>query len=198
MLHGNGKLPQGTYLNWWTYPEKNPDGRILVMDEDQVYGYGLKPKYHTWSSTFLDYQLFSVNKKIETKPVSPPTIFGPKRMGRTPTRQLKYNWTLPIPLYVRAMVMAADKLIVCGPEDIVDEKAAVRAYRKEQMLETLKRQDAILEGKQGSHLWVVRAGNGQILEKLTLPTLPVWDGMATAGGRVYLAVQGGIVCLGGK
>jgi len=197
MSYGNGKLPKGTYLNWWTYGERNPDGRILVMDDTKIYGYGLKPKYHTWSSTFLDYQLFSVNKKIETDPISGPTIFG-KKMGRTPLRQLRYNWTAEVPFYVRAMIKSSDKLIVCGPEKIIDEKDAVRRYPEESALQELKQQDAILDGQRGSHLWVVHAETGDVLEKHELSALPVWDGMAAAVGNVYLATHNGVACLGGE
>jgi len=195
MSYGNGKLPRGTYLNWWTYGERNPDGRILVMDDTKIYGYGLKPKYHTWSSTFLDYQLFSVNKKIGIEPIAGPTIFG-RKMGRTPQQKLRYDWTAEIPFYVRAMIKTSDKLIVCGPEKIIDEKDVVRRYSEESVRQELKRQDGILDGKKGSHLWVVNAPDGRILEKHELPSLPAWDGMATAHGRVYLATQNGVVCLG--
>lgn len=197
MSFGNGKIPLGTYLNWWTYGEYNPDGRILVMDDSTIYSYGLKPKYHTWSSTFLDYQLFAVDKKIETVPIAGPTIFD-RKTGRTPKQRLRYNWTAEVPFYVRAMIKAADKLILCGPEKIIDEKDAIGRYPEKSLLEELKRQDAILDGERGSHLWVVSAGDGQVLEKLKLPALPVWDGMATSAGRVYLATQDGVVCLSGS
>ena len=84
MSYGNGKLPLGTYLNWWEYGQKNPDGRLLVTDDNRVFSYGLKPQYHAWSSTFLDYQLFSVNKKVETEPMTGPTIFGAIRVATRP------------------------------------------------------------------------------------------------------------------
>jgi hypothetical protein len=118
-------------------------------------------------------------------------------MGRTPLRKLRYNWTAEIPFYVRAMIKASDKLIVCGPEKIIDEKGAIRRYPEESVLQELKQQDAILDGQRGSHLWVVHAEDGHILEKHELPALPVWDGMAAAQGQVYLATQDGVVCLGG-
>jgi len=195
MSYGNGKLPLGTYLNWWTYGESNPDGRILIMDDDAIYAYGLKPKYHAWSSTFLDYMLYSVSKTIETEPITGPTIFD-KKTGRTPTRKLRYNWTAELPFYVRAMVKAGDKLIVCGPERIVDEKRAVQHYPRKDVLKTLALQDAILEGQRGSHLWVVDAKGGQVLEKHKLDALPVWDGMAVAGGQVYLSQgDGAVICM---
>jgi hypothetical protein len=30
-----------------------------------------------------------------------------------------------------------------------------------------------------------------------LKTLPVWDGMAVANGSLYLATEGGVMCMGG-
>jgi hypothetical protein len=111
---------------------------------------------------------------------------------------LRYDWTAELPFYVRAMVKASDKLIVCGPEKIIDEKAAIQRYPEAATLQKLQRQDEILDGGQGSHLWVVGAEDGKVLERHTLPALPVWDGMAVAAGRVYLATQTGVVCLGGE
>jgi hypothetical protein len=196
MSYGNGKLPRGTYLNWWEYGQKNPDGRLLVMDEEQVFSYGLKPEYHSWSSTFLDYHLFCVNKQVETEPVTGPTIFG-KIRGRTPTQKLRYNWTAELPFYVRAMIKAGDKLIVCGPEKILDERDAVRRYPSEDLSEMLRQQEAILDGQSGGHLWVVGAEDGKVVERHRLSSLPTWDGMAAAGGRVYVSTQEGVVCLAG-
>ena len=79
-----------------------------------------------------------------------------------------------------------------------DRRARGRRHPEKSVLQELKRQDAILDGEKGSHLWVVRAEDGHVLEKHELPALPVWDGMAAAQGRVYLAMQGGVVCLGGE
>ena len=196
MSYGNGRIRKGTYLEWFVYGETNPDGRLLVMDADKVYSYGLKPKFHTWSSTFQDFHLFSVNKEIETEKISGQTIFG-KPYGRAPTRKLRYNWTLDVPFYVRAMVKAGDNLFLCGPEDIIDEVDVTKRYPAQDVLEKLRRQDSILDGNEGSHFWVVRAGDGEVLKKLHLPSLPAWDGMAAANGRLYMTtVDGIVVCLG--
>ena len=48
----------------------------------------------------------------------------------------------------------------------------------------------------GSRFWVVRAGDGEVLQELHLPDLPAWDGMAAAYGRLYLAtLEGKLICL---
>ena len=195
MSYGNGRIRKGTYLEWFVYGETNPDGRLLVMDADKVYSYGLKPKFHTWSSTFQDFQLFSVNKEIETDKISGQTIFG-KPYGRAPNQKLRFNWTLDVPFYVRSMIKAGDKLFLCGPEDIVDEVDVTKRYPAKDLLEKLERQDGILDGKEGSHFWVVRAGDGKVLKKLHLPGLPAWDGMAAAYDRLYWAtLEGKLICL---
>jgi hypothetical protein len=49
----------------------------------------------------------------------------------------------------------------------------------------------------GSQLWVVSAADGNVLEKHALKTLPVWDGMAVADGSLYLATEGGVMCMVG-
>jgi hypothetical protein len=195
MSYGNGRIRKGTYLEWFVYGETNPDGRLLVMDEDKVYSYGLKPKFHTWSSTFQDLQLFSVNKEIETDKISGQTIFG-KPYGRAPRQKLRFNWTLDVPFYVRSMIKAGGDLFLCGPEDIIDEVDVTKRYPAKDILEKLKRQDRILDGREGSHFWVVRAIDGEVLQKLRLPALPAWDAMAAAYGRLYLATQEGrLICL---
>ena len=59
----------------------------------------------------------------------------------------------------------------------------------------MRRQDAALEGKEGAILWVASASNGQKLAQYHLQSLPVWDGMAAAGGRLYMTmVDGRVVC----
>jgi len=47
-----------------------PAGRLLVFDQDKVYGFGRKPQYYKWT-TILEHQLFASdrNRKAPTAPV---------------------------------------------------------------------------------------------------------------------------------
>jgi hypothetical protein len=48
-------------------------------------------------------------------------------------------------------------------------------------------------------LCAVSALNGERLSKYELETVPVWDGMAAANGRLYIALANGdVLCLEGK
>lgn len=51
----------------------------------------------------------------------------------------------------------------------------------------------MLESRQGAVLYAVSASDGEKLAEYKLDSLPVWDGMAAANGRLYLAMKDGKV-----
>ena len=60
-------------------------------------------------------------------------------------------------------------------------------------------QVAAMEDKMGALLWAVSAADGQKLDEYKLESVPVWDGMVAANGRLYLSTKNGCVqCLAGK
>jgi len=66
-------------------------------------------------------------------------------------------------------------------------------------LRTFAEQAEILKGKDGSVLLAVAADSGERLSELKLKSIPVWDGMAAAYGRIYLPMEDGtVVCLGSE
>ena len=55
---------------------------------------------------------------------------------------------------------------------------------------------ATYAGRCGGVLWAVSTDDGTLRTTYTLDTLPVWDGMAAAGSRLYLATaDGGLTCM---
>jgi len=79
------------------------------------------------------------------------------------------------------MVLAGDKLLIAGPHGATHNSLA-----------------AFL-GEEGVSLQVVSTGDGSELASYALDSLPVFDGMAAAGGRLYLALRdGSVVCYAGK
>ena len=122
-----------------------------------------------------------------------------KRGGGTTSRSfVEPNWTKDIPLLVRAMIKTSDVLFICGPADIIDEHETFEKLKKgdQSVQKVLAEQDALLDGSEGSVLRAVSAKNGETLAEIKLNSLPVWDGMAAAKGRVYLTTKDGKVrCL---
>ncbi|GAG28449.1 unnamed protein product, partial [marine sediment metagenome] len=93
------------------------------------------------------------------------------------------EWSHQLPLRVRAMVVAGSTLFTAGIPDVVDEKDYWAAF----------------DGKKGGELWAFSTADGTKLHSLKLESVPVFDGMAAAGGRLYLTTKDGkILCFGKK
>ena len=62
----------------------------------------------------------------------------------------------------------------------------------------LFQQSAAWEGKRGSLLWAVSGAEGRKLAQYKLDSVPVFDGLAAAGGRLFLSMKDGkVVCFCG-
>jgi hypothetical protein len=98
----------------------------------------------------------------------------------SPQQQAGIVWERSVGIRVTAMVRAADTLFVAGSPDIVDPNDPHGAW----------------EGRKGGLLAAFSTSNGEPLAETKLPAPPVWDGMAAAGGRLYLALgDGTVICL---
>jgi hypothetical protein len=105
------------------------------------------------------------------------------------------HWTEDLPLWARALVLADDVLFVAGPPDLVDEEEAFRQFQLPRAQEQLAEQAAAFAGRRGGLMQAVSARDGQTLGQWPLDAPPVFDGMAAAAGRLYLATQSGhVVC----
>ena len=73
---------------------------------------------------------------------------------------------------------------MAGPPDLIDEEDTFERLvkRDPQVQAVLAEQDKVLNGSKGALLRAVSAEDGQSLGEFSLPSLPVWDGMAIAGG----------------
>jgi len=155
-----------------------PAGKILVFDDDRVYGYGRLPRYYRWT-TPLEHHLFATPKG------------APVKGGKGSEDQ----WTRSVPLIPRAMVLAGRTLFIAGPPDLVDEQGAMARLAKPAVQATLADQNAAIRGKKGGLLWAVSADGGETLAETDLAAPPVFDGLIAARGRLYMATTDGkIVC----
>jgi hypothetical protein len=111
---------------------------------------------------------------------------------------VELQWKRRVPLFARAMALAGDTLFIAGPRDLQDEELSFKrlAQSDPEIAQVLQQQDDCLEGKQGSLLLAVSARDGQTLQEIPLSHLPVWDGMAVAGNRLFVTTADGAVnCL---
>jgi len=177
-----------------------PGGRIMVADDSNVYGFGRKPRYFQWR-TPLEYHLFSASKSYEIirEPIGR-VLKGKKKDGKPRRRMVqhpRYNWSVPVPLLVRAMILTGNTMFIAGPPDVVDEEEAFRRYGDTEVMAKLAEQDAMSGGRKGAQLWTVSANKGEKLAEHSLDSIPVFDGMAAAYGRLYISMEdGSLRCLG--
>lgn len=186
-----------------------PAGRLLVVDDSNVYGYGRKLEYYKWT-TPMEYHLFAADREPEivkraarkrTAKLTPRQQRQQKKKQRSagPTTRPLYYWSRETPLYVRAMVLADKTLFIAGPPDIIDEEQIFRNPDAAGIAKKLREQTMALDGQKGALLHVVSASSGKKLAEYRLETVPVWDGMAAANGRLYLSMKNGrVLCLEGK
>jgi len=178
---------------FWMYAERWPGlyvavdtakaGQILVFDENTTYGLHVFNQKFSRSPYFNPgsegYELFADDNSNE-----PVLDEGNARRERgTMTRSKPPKWTVKIPVRARAMVLADDTMFLAGADDIVDSQDPLGA----------------LEGRKGASLWAVSTVNGGKIVAYRLDVPPVFDGMAAAGGRLYLSTTDGTVrCFGDR
>jgi outer membrane protein assembly factor BamB len=201
---------------WFRAARYAPSGRILVLDDDTVYGYGRLPHYYLWTPA-LEYRLFAVDRQVKPESVRRALaggqelkkvarnrwIFNRELTAKMSVKQLSaadVKWSLDKPeLIARAMVLSGKTLFVAGPPDLLDEEAAVSRRWDDDVQRQLADQDAALLGRKGAMLWAVSAADGKRLVELKIDAMPVWDGMAAANGRLYLTTADGTVrCFSGR
>ncbi|MDP7287370.1 MAG: PQQ-binding-like beta-propeller repeat protein [Phycisphaerae bacterium] len=195
---------------WFRAAKYAPSGRIMVVDDERVYSYGRLPEHMLWTPS-LEYRLYAADKNIKPESIARALeggkklqkighnrwIFNREITGKMTDQELhaadvKWSQKAP-PLIVRGMVLTGKTLFVAGPPDVLDEESAVRKRFAVDVQKQIADQQAAMSGKMGASLWAVSAVDGKRLAELKLSAMPVWDGMAAARGRLYMAATDGKV-----
>ena len=175
-----------------------PCGKIMVLDDKNVYVFGRRAKYWRWT-TPMEFRLFAVDRRLP-RPSKPADTGG--RRARTRGRgglQYAELWSVELPVLVRAMVKAGETIFAAGPADVADEQKALGLTRTSEAIPPeLEKQERLFAGEAGSVLWAVSAKDGRKRAEIKLDVLPVFDGLIAAGGELYMAsVDGKVICLRG-
>ncbi|NOX56935.1 MAG: PQQ-binding-like beta-propeller repeat protein [Planctomycetes bacterium] len=190
------------WSGWWQMGNQTPAGRLLVFNEQTIYGYGRSfypgGNAGQWNRGER-YRLFAAPKSVasvtprsaETRRGRPPqgqkARKGRKGRGRAERRNrppqnrslVQCRWSVEPPYEAKALLLAADTLFLAGPP--ADAPFSIES----------------LEGRNGVRLLAVSAEDGRIVSEWELEALPVLDGLAAAYGRLYLTLQSGeLICFG--
>lgn len=154
-----------------------PYGLILAFDERTVWGVRRNHLMRSKGGSKSPYVLFAQAR---------PGASGPKRSLPDFRKEgVELAWTAPLALRPRAMVRAGEHLLLAGMSDTFDAKQPSAPC------------NAVFQGEGAGVLHVFATGEGKPLGTWPLRAPPVWDGIAVAGGRLYLSNErGAVVCLG--
>lgn len=153
-----------------------PSGRILVEDEEAIYGYGQNHYEKMRADPGGTNALFSAVKAHGT-PLDR-TAKEYRQLALSGKHSVAFNWWKRIPIQVWGLVRTKHTLFAAGPRG-----SSVTS-------------PAALQGEGGALLLAVSPEDGTVLAEMSLPSMPVWDGMAAAGGNLYLSLMSGdVVCL---
>jgi len=207
-----GRRMTGGYGGWYQAGRYVPSGRILCFDDQAVYGYGRKPEYMVNASA-IEYHLFAANKAVSPDDIARVNQAERTMSQRRPERNAsssdwrlrwffpreelsatRVQWLLDQPsIMARAMCVAGDRLYLAGPPDVVDERFAYRNPDDPEIQVLLAAQEEAYAGRKGGQLWAVNKADGRPVARHDLDTIPVFDGLASANGRLYLATIDGRV-----
>ncbi|UCF16804.1 MAG: PQQ-binding-like beta-propeller repeat protein, partial [Phycisphaerales bacterium] len=204
-----GKNAGEGWGEWFVPARLVPAGRILAFDDQNVYGYGRHPQY-LCNSSVLEYRLFAADKRfdparaarVNKAKIPQNTVNWKNRAARDESdlSAVSRRWLIEKPkLIARAMVLADRTLFVAGPPDVVDEEKIWGRTLEPEVQAKLRAQSAALDGENGSLLWAVSAEDGEKLAQYELESVPAWDGMAAADGRLFVSMRNGrVLCMTGK
>jgi len=187
-----GKRMQSGWGGWGKSGYRAPAGRMLVVDDTEAYAFGRLNQYgtagthvglsgnlHPWGDEPKKeprYVLFASSKEAE--------LVDAKAARRGFEKELKPRWEHPSDMWVRAMVLADDALLLAGIADPV----------KNPNPETRR-----FPNNEPGSLRVVSTNDGVQQAEYSLSASPAYDAMAVANKRVYVAtVDGKVTCMKGK
>ena len=155
----------------WQIGQAKTSG-LMVLGADAAYGVEL------YSSRGAN-SLFTPGAgayRLRCMPLKAAAKAAPNRRRNAP----RTRWEQRIGIRAAAMVRAGNTIFVAGSPDVVDSGDPHGAW----------------QGRKGGILAAYAAGDGHKLAEYKLPAPPVWDGMAAAGGRLYIStVDGRLLCM---
>jgi SAM-dependent methyltransferase len=123
---------------------------------------------------------------------APPSLV-PRRSAALRDAFIATEWAVTPDFQARAMLKAGDLLFTAGPPAHRFDEQTAGDYSNGDYQEWLRNQFAAEAGKQGASLLAVSAKDGKVLRKVELDAPPVFDGMAAAFGRLFVALKNGTV-----
>lgn len=176
-----GTKMRSGYGGWAGAGRGSFSGRIMVRDEHDLYGYGRQGLDNDFRAAPALGFYGKRDTHLYRGAVGSPNDVIADRRGSKTARKLNYIWSNGCDLHVRAMALADDKILVAGTRDILTTESMTRTV--------IARQAALLESHDEQYFRIHSKQDGRKLAEFTLDAKPVYDGMAVAHGRVFIATE---------
>ncbi len=187
-----------------------PCGRLMVVDNSRAYAFRSEPlgnMLHPRSR----YQLYAADKD-PTPAVSKQPNADSRKQGRGAGRKnakaaagtlggCKVHWQVDsLPLLANAMTLGGKTLFIAGPPDVADETKMLGYLpgADDDTNRELAAQNEAWLGKKGGLLWAIAAEDGTQQAAYEMDSFPIFDGMSTAGGGLYMSMIDGSVVKYGR
>jgi hypothetical protein len=185
-LYTSGGFLDSSWFNrtYWKIGPAQTSG-LMVLGTDVAYGveiYASRSRETVFRPGAKGYLLACIPTKAPPRTPAGKAANQPKakRARRTGPKAV---WEQRVPIRITAMVRAAGVLFVAGSPDVVDPADPHGAW----------------EGRKGGILAAFATDDGRKLAEYKLPSPPVWDGLAAAGGKLLLSARDGhVTCFAGK
>lgn len=165
-----GGFLEESYFNgsFWDY--NNTTANILSLDESHLYGVNVYTKNAFKSHTHVNFYPGEGNITLFASGIKS-TTSGNKSKGP------KTTWTTKIPIKAKSLLVGSDSLYLAGVRDIVDEQDPWAHY----------------DGRMGGMLTIHSKSDGKLKREIDLKSPAVFDGLASAGGKLFISCKDGSV-----
>ncbi|MBC8875987.1 MAG: PQQ-binding-like beta-propeller repeat protein [Planctomycetes bacterium] len=163
------------YHGWHLSGNQTPAGRILVFDDQHVFGYGRKVYDKSQGGHMSE---VGPGHHLFCEPLNPPRQAASRKPGEgkpsknRPLFKRSFEWSVSTKAPVVAMALTSDVLYIATTPKPWAEQT------------------------ESGEIVAVDRTSGKVLRELPLPAASVFDGMAAATGSLYIALRDGrIACL---
>lgn len=213
-----GKAVNSNYGGWLQPGHMAPCGRLMVFNDSDIYGFDRKPEY-LCNASVAEYYVYRADRQVSeerlervraangwinaasTKKNAGSSDWATrKQFPMTDQNPATFRWAQgDTPIMARGLVLAGDTVFMAGPPDLVNDEEAFKNPDDPAIGAALDAQVAALEGRKGSQLIALAAADGKKLAAYQLPSMPTFDGLAAARGKLFLTtLDGKLICLGGE
>ena len=178
-----------SYSRYWGDDDITKCGHFIVFDSQRTYAVDLYPRSqgartstggYTWASAGEPCELIASANDAPAERLYRENMRGPGFPAGLLSPAL---WKAQVPLAVRGLALAGDRLFLAGAPTAFNEKDPLAPY----------------ENRTPAEVWAVGAADGKKQSAADLSAPPVFDGIAAAAGRLFVTqTNGQIACLAGE